>query len=45
MSGTNKLIQSSLVDASESALTAGLMDANNKAKNAGSGAKKTKKKK
>ena len=32
MSGTNKLIVSTLEKGSESALTAGLMDANNEAK-------------
>jgi hypothetical protein len=45
MSGTNKLVQSSLVDSSISALTEGLMNANEKAKGAKSGAKQGKKSK
>lgn len=44
MSGANKLVQSTLEGSSQSALTAGLMDANNKAKTASGGAKKAKKK-
>ncbi len=42
MSGTNKLVQSNLVNASESALTEGLMNANERAKG---GKKEDKKKK
>lgn len=42
-SGTNRLVQSTLEGGSASVLTAGLMDANNKAKTANGGAKKDKK--
>lgn len=45
MSGTNKLVQSTLEGSSESTLTKGLMNANNEAKTAKGGAKKDNSKK
>ena len=44
-SGTNRLVQSTLEGGSESALTAGLMNANEVAKKAKGGAKEGKKQK